>query len=61
RLRPDDAGYLADAGFAQLRAGRLAEARERLQRASTLDGGDPITRAYLAELERVEAELGRRA
>lgn len=61
RLRPDDAGYLADAGFAQLRAGRLAEARDRLQRASTLDESDPITRAYLAELERVEAEIGRRA
>ena len=61
RLRPEDAGYLADAGFAQLRAGHLAEARERLQRASSLDDDDPITRAYLAELERVEAEIGRRA
>lgn len=61
RLRPDDAGYLADAGFAQLRAGHLAEARDRLQRASTLDAGDPITRGYLQELERIEAEISRRA
>ena len=61
RLRPDDAGYLADSGFAQLRAGRLAEARQRLERASSLDDADPITRAYLAELERIEAEIGRRA
>ena len=58
-LRPDDAGYLADAGFAQLRAGRLAEARERLERAARLGPADPITRAYLSELERVEAEIGR--
>ncbi len=61
RLRPDDAGYLADAGFAQLRAGRLPEARQRLERAATLDGTDTITRAYLAELDRVEAEIGRQA
>lgn len=60
RLRPDDPGYLADAGFAQLRAGRLAEARQRLERAATLDGADPITRGYLVELDRVEAEIGRR-
>ncbi len=58
-LRPDDAGYLADAGFAHLRAGRLAEARQRLERASTIDNADPITRAYLAELDRIEAEIGR--
>lgn len=59
RARPDDAGYLADAGFAQLRAGRLAEARERLERAAAAEPADPITRAYLTELERVEAEIGR--
>ena len=59
RLRPDDAGYLADSGFAQLRAGRLAEARERLERAAALGGADPITRAYLAELDRIEGEIGR--
>ena len=57
--RPDDAGYLADAGFAQLRAGRLAEARERLERAAALEPADPITRAYLSELERIAAEIGR--
>ena len=38
RLRPEDAGYLADAGFAQLRAGNLHAARERLVLASELDG-----------------------
>jgi Tfp pilus assembly protein PilF len=54
RLRPEDAGYLADAGFAQLRAGNLHAARERLVLASELDGEDPITKAYLQELVRVE-------
>ena len=54
RLRPEDAGYLADAGFAQLRAGNLHAARERLVLASELDGEDPITQAYLQELVRVE-------
>jgi tetratricopeptide (TPR) repeat protein len=54
RLRPDDAGYLADAGFAQLRAGNLHAARERLALASELDAHDPITQAYLQELARVE-------
>ncbi|HEV2010084.1 MAG TPA: tetratricopeptide repeat protein [Candidatus Limnocylindria bacterium] len=54
RLRPDDAGYLADAGFAQLRAGNLHAARERLALASELDADDPITQAYLQELARVE-------
>ena len=54
RLRPEDAGYLADAGFAQLRAGNLHAARERLVLASELDADDPITRAYLQELVRVE-------
>ncbi|MBI3522390.1 MAG: hypothetical protein HY071_04725, partial [Chloroflexi bacterium] len=58
-LRPTDPGYLADAGFAQLRAGNLTAARQRLERASGIDERDPITRAYLAELERVEAEVGR--
>ena len=54
RLRPEDAGYLADAGFAQLRAGNLPAARERLAIASELDADDPITKAYLLELARVE-------
>jgi tetratricopeptide (TPR) repeat protein len=54
RLRPEDAGYIADAGFAQLRAGNLAAARERLAIASELDAGDPITKAYLQELARLE-------
>lgn len=54
RLRPEDAGYLADAGFAQLRAGNLHAARERLVLASELDADDPITQAYLQELARVE-------
>lgn len=53
--RPDDPAYLADAGFAQLRAGNLAAARDRLRRARALDVGDPITTAYLDELARVEA------
>jgi len=57
--RPDDFGYLADAGLAQLRAGRLDEARQRLERAAAMEPTDPITRAYLAELERVEAEIGK--
>jgi len=54
RLRPQDAGYLADAGFAQLRAGNLRGARERLVLASELDADDPITQAYLQELARLE-------
>ncbi len=61
-LRPGDAGYLADAGFAHLRAGNLVTARQRLERASRLDANDPITRAYLAELDRAEtARKGERA
>jgi tetratricopeptide (TPR) repeat protein len=59
RLRPQDAGYVADAGFAQLRAGNLKAARERLALASELDAGDPITQAYLAELGRVESAVSR--
>ncbi|MEK6226700.1 MAG: tetratricopeptide repeat protein [Chloroflexota bacterium] len=54
-LRPDEAAYIADAGLAHLRAGDLAAARDRLRIASTIDAADPLTRAYLAELERVEA------
>lgn len=54
-LRPAEATYLADAGFAQMRAGDLAAARERLEHARTLDAEDPITKAYLEELERVQA------
>ncbi len=59
QLRPQDAGYLADAGFAQLRAGNLKAARERLALASELDATDPITQAYLKELARVETAVGR--
>ncbi len=58
-LRPRDAGYLADAGFAQLRAGNLDAARERLEHARLLDEKDPITRAYLSELERVQTAAGK--
>ena len=58
-LRPKDAGYLADAGFAQLRAGNLKAARDRLALASELDAADPITQAYLTELARVEQAVGR--
>lgn len=54
-LRPDDAAYLADAGFAHLRAGDLRAARERLILASERDRSDPITQAYLDELGRAEA------
>jgi Tfp pilus assembly protein PilF len=57
-LRPGEAAYIADAGFAHLRAGDLDAARERLRIASTLDADDPLTRAYLAELERAEAATG---
>src|SRR5207249_1180746 len=39
-LRPKDAAYLADAGFAHLRAGDLDTARERLRLASGLDAED---------------------
>jgi hypothetical protein len=39
-----------------MRAGDLAAARERLEHARTLDADDPITRAYLEELTRVERE-----
>ncbi len=55
-LRPAEAAYLADAGFAHMRAGDFAAARERLEHARTLDADDPITRAYIEELTRVEGE-----
>ena len=58
-LRPGEAAYIADAGFAHLRAGDLEAARERLRIASTIDADDPLTRAYLAELERVEDASGK--
>ena len=58
-LRPGQAAYIADAGFAHLRAGDLEAARERLRIASTLDSEDPLTRTYLAELERVDAATGK--
>lgn len=56
-LRPAEPAYLADAGFAQMRAGDLGAARERLEHARTLDADDPITRAYLQELDRVQAAV----
>jgi Tfp pilus assembly protein PilF len=59
-LRPKEPGYLADAGFAHLRAGDLGAARERLRLASAIDHEDPLTRAYLSELERAEAAAGKR-
>ena len=58
QLRPEDAGYLADAGFAHLRAGNLRTARERLVRARERNAADPITQAYLEELDRVEQAVG---
>jgi tetratricopeptide (TPR) repeat protein/TolB-like protein len=58
-LRPAEAAYIADAGFAQLRAGDLAAARERLEHARSLDAEDPITRAYLQELDRVQAAVAK--
>ncbi len=58
-LRPAEPAYLADAGFAQMRAGDLAAARERLEHASALDADDPITRAYLEELDRVQATVAK--
>jgi tetratricopeptide (TPR) repeat protein len=58
-LRPAEPSYLADAGFARMRAGDLTAARERLEHARTLDADDPITRAYLEELDRVQAAVGK--
>jgi Tfp pilus assembly protein PilF len=58
-LRPHDAAYLADAGFAHLRAGDLDAARERLRLASAIDAEDPLTRAYLDELGRAESASAR--
>jgi len=58
-LRPDEPAYVADAGFAHLRAGDLPNARTRLERAARLDANDPITKSYLGELARVEAETRR--
>jgi Tfp pilus assembly protein PilF len=58
-LRPREAAYIADAGFAHLRAGDLGAARERLRIASGIDADDPLTRAYLDELERAEAAAGK--
>jgi tetratricopeptide (TPR) repeat protein/TolB-like protein len=58
-LRPAEPAYLADAGFAQMRAGDFTAARERLEHARTLDADDPITRAYLEELDRVQATVAK--
>jgi tetratricopeptide (TPR) repeat protein len=58
-LRPAEAAYLADAGFARMRAGDFTAARERLEHASALDADDPITRAYLEELDRVQASVAK--
>lgn len=54
--RPDDPGYLADAGFGYMVAGNLHAARSRLERAREIDADDEITKQYLAELERRESE-----
>ena len=58
QLRPDDAGYLADAGFGQLRAGNLVTARAHLAAARALQPADPVTEAYWGELERIERAVG---
>ncbi|HEY6958703.1 MAG TPA: tetratricopeptide repeat protein [Candidatus Limnocylindria bacterium] len=58
-LRPTDAAYLADAGFAHLRAGNLDTARRYLERASGIDANDPITKQYVGELLRIENEVGK--
>lgn len=58
-MRPGDAGYLADAGYARLRTGDIAGARDRLDRAIAAAPDDPVTKAYVAELERLETEAGR--
>ena len=58
-LRPTDAAYLADAGFAHLRAGNLESARRYLERASGIDANDPITKQYVGELLRIEHEVGK--
>lgn len=57
--RPADPVFLADAGFAQLRAGNLPAARERLRRAREIDPHDAVTEAYVRELARVESLLPR--
>jgi Flp pilus assembly protein TadD len=59
-LRPEDPAYVADAGFAQLRAGNLDSARRHLERASGIDANDPITKSYVGELLRIEGEAGKR-
>lgn len=59
-LRPTDAAYLADAGFAHLRSGNLDTARRYLERASGIDSNDPITKRYVGELLRIEDEVGRK-
>ena len=58
-LRPREAAYIADAGFARLRAGDLDAARERLRIARAIDADDPLTQAYLVELERAETAGGK--
>lgn len=58
-LRPTDPAYLADAGFAHLRAGNLDSARRYLERASGIDANDPITKQYVGELLRIENEVGK--
>lgn len=55
RERPDDPGYLADAGFGYLVAGNFIAARNRLEKARELDPEDEVTKRYLEELERREA------
>ena len=54
--RPDDPGYIADAGFAYMVSGNLHAARNRLEHAQELDPDDEITKQYLEELARRESE-----
>ena len=47
---PDNGAYVDSLGWAYFRLGRLAEARETLERAVHLTGGDPIVREHLGDV-----------
>jgi tetratricopeptide (TPR) repeat protein len=49
---PDNGAYVDSFGWVLYRLGRLAEAREHLERAVRLTGGDPIVREHLGDLYR---------